>query len=279
MWDSPLTTGRDRDISALGARQLGLWLGLGPCSIQLSRPGQNMCIRADILLGVSQCTKFDLIYMYQYCFMIPEPDQTKSFGVCGLVQRQPNCVTSYDTHDVFRRTKETFGRIDLVVNNAGIVHEVQWEKCIDINLNGTIRGTQLGLEYLRKDNGGNGGVILNMASLAGIFPVNYTPVYCASKHAVIGYTRSWALHPDAVNNGVRLFCLCPSFVDTDMIKMDDKSKYIGPDLAQSVLDKYGVMSIDKITQEFLKAIEDETNNGESITITMKGVNNIPSPRP
>lgn len=181
--------------------------------------------------------------------------------------------------EVFRRTKETFGRIDLVVNNAGIVHEVQWEKCIDINLNGTIRGTQLGLEYLRRDNGGNGGVILNMASLAGIFPVNYTPVYCATKHAVIGYTRSWALHPDAVNNGVRLVCLCPSFVDTDMIKMDDKSKYIGPDLAQSVLDKHGVMSIDKITQEFLKAIGDETNNGVSIAITKEGVKNIPSPRP
>ncbi|XP_048733143.1 15-hydroxyprostaglandin dehydrogenase [NAD(+)]-like [Ostrea edulis] len=180
--------------------------------------------------------------------------------------------------ELFRKTKENLGSIDIVVNNAGIVHEKAWEKCIDINLNGTIRGTMLALEYLRKDMGGQGGLILNMSSLAGIFPVNYTPVYAASKHGVIGFTRSWANHPDVINNGVRLVCLCPAFVDTDMIKVE-KDRFQGEDLVQPVLDKFGVMSLDQITTEFMKAVQDEDNNGSVISVTMRGAKtlNLPSP--
>lgn len=49
------------------------------------------------------------------------------------------------------------------------------------------------------------------------------------------------MHPDVVNNGVRLVCICPAFVDTDMIKMDDDSKFVGTDLAQKVIEKFGIM--------------------------------------
>lgn len=49
------------------------------------------------------------------------------------------------------------------------------------------------------------------------------------------------VHPDVVKNGVRLVCLCPAFVDTDIIKLDDGSRVEGLELAQMMIDKYGIL--------------------------------------
>ncbi|OXB84145.1 UNVERIFIED_CONTAM: hypothetical protein H355_012263 [Colinus virginianus] len=74
----------------------------------------------------------------------------------------------------FKKVIEHFGRLDIVVNNAGVNNEKDWESTIQINLTSVIRGTYLGLEYMRKGNGGDGGVIINISSLAGenIFYIN-----------------------------------------------------------------------------------------------------------
>ncbi|XP_025901949.1 15-hydroxyprostaglandin dehydrogenase [NAD(+)] isoform X3 [Nothoprocta perdicaria] len=96
----------------------------------------------------------------------------------------------------FEKVIEHFGRLDIVVNNAGVNNEKDWESTIQINLTSVIRGTYLGLEYMRKGNGGDGGVIINISSLAGLMPAAFQPVYCATKHGVIGFTRSIA----SINN-------------------------------------------------------------------------------
>uniref|UniRef100_A0A8B8DR84 15-hydroxyprostaglandin dehydrogenase [NAD(+)] n=1 Tax=Crassostrea virginica TaxID=6565 RepID=A0A8B8DR84_CRAVI len=206
-------------------------------------------------------------------------EEFKSEFADNLISQPCDVTDKVQLTEVFRRTREIYGGVDLVVNNAGIMDESLWEKCIDVNIKGVIQGTKLGLEHLRKDKGGRGGLILNIASLTGIFPVNSAPVYAASKHGIVGYTRSLAVHPDVVKNGVRLVCLCPAFVDTDIIKLDDGSRVEGLELAQMMIDKYGIMSVDQVTEVFVKAIEDTNNNGDSIIITMKGANNIPIPRP
>jgi len=56
--------------------------------------------------------------------------------------------------------------------------------------NAVVRGTLLGLQYMGKDEGGNGGVVVNIASILGLAPLAGSPVYVATKHAVIGHTRS-----------------------------------------------------------------------------------------
>ncbi|XP_033369379.1 15-hydroxyprostaglandin dehydrogenase [NAD(+)] isoform X2 [Parus major] len=66
----------------------------------------------------------------------------------------------------FKKVIEHFGRLDIVVNNAGVNNEKDWESTIQTNLTSVIRGTYLGLEYMRKENGGDGGVIINISSLA-----------------------------------------------------------------------------------------------------------------
>ena len=59
--------------------------------------------------------------------------------------------------------------------------------------NAVVRGTLLGLQYMGKDEGGKGGVVVNIASIAGLTPSASFPVYVATKHAVVGLTRSFGV--------------------------------------------------------------------------------------
>jgi len=59
--------------------------------------------------------------------------------------------------------------------------------------NAVVRGTLLGLQYMGEDEGGKGGVVVNMASIAGLEPNDVFPLYVATKHAVIGLTRSFGV--------------------------------------------------------------------------------------
>ncbi|XP_078417693.1 15-hydroxyprostaglandin dehydrogenase [NAD(+)] isoform X2 [Cetorhinus maximus] len=69
----------------------------------------------------------------------------------------------------FKKTLDLFGSLDIVCNNAGVNNENNWEQTINVNLTSVIRGTYMALEYMSKENGGKGGVIVNMASLAVSF--------------------------------------------------------------------------------------------------------------
>ncbi|XP_039888277.1 15-hydroxyprostaglandin dehydrogenase [NAD(+)]-like isoform X2 [Simochromis diagramma] len=116
----------------------------------------------------------------------------------------------------FQSTVDTFGGIDIVCNNAGILNEKQWEKTVSVNVVGLIRVSYVALEYMNKLNGGKGGTIINVASVAGLTPVPSCPVYTATKHAVIGFTRAMATASSASGYGLCFNAVCPSLVKTDL---------------------------------------------------------------
>ncbi|XP_037401630.1 15-hydroxyprostaglandin dehydrogenase [NAD(+)]-like isoform X2 [Pygocentrus nattereri] len=94
--------------------------------------------------------------------------------------------------DAFQKILSKFGQVDIFCNNAGIINEKQWEKTVSINLCGVVRGTYLALEHMKKENGGQGGVIVNVASLAGLVPLAPTPIYTATKSGVVAFTQALA---------------------------------------------------------------------------------------
>jgi len=65
--------------------------------------------------------------------------------------------------------------------------------------NAVVRGTLLGLQYMGKDEGGKGGVVVNLSSIGGLVPFAGCPVYIATKHAVIGLTRSFGVSTEYCN--------------------------------------------------------------------------------
>ncbi|XP_013884031.1 15-hydroxyprostaglandin dehydrogenase [NAD(+)] [Austrofundulus limnaeus] len=172
----------------------------------------------------------------------------------------------------FKKTVETFGGIDIVCNNAGIVNESRWDKTISINLMSVIRATYIALEHMSKQSGGRGGAIINTASMAGLGPFTCCPAYTASKFGVVGFTRAMAGASKALGYGVRLNAVCPGFVQTDL--MDQIPEQLGPytvlgESVEQMKEKLGVLSTSDVAEAFLELLKDETKDGQALFVTPK----------
>ncbi len=107
--------------------------------------------------------------------------------------------------------------LDVLVNNAGVgggepvagSNVERWRRTVDTNLTGTYLVTRGALPFMR-----SGGRIVNLSSVLGRFGVPGYTAYCASKHAVIGFTRALAL--ELTPKQITVNALCPGWVDTEM---------------------------------------------------------------
>jgi NAD(P)-dependent dehydrogenase (short-subunit alcohol dehydrogenase family) len=123
---------------------------------------------------------------------------------------------------VVDRTVETFGRIDILVNNAGIHrgHLVvdfplgDWEEVFAVNMRGTFLCSQAVARQMIEQR--EGGCILNMASASAKKPDRKGGAYCASKSAIVGFTRVLAL--ELGEYGIRANAVLPGATDTKMLR-------------------------------------------------------------
>jgi len=123
--------------------------------------------------------------------------------------------------EVVRLTLERFGRLDTLVNNAGLVRFASVEDMsyadfrlqTEVMLNGTFLGCKAALPHMSKDGSG---AIINMASIAAISGMAAIPAYTAAKAGIIGMTRSIAIHCKEQGYRIRCNAIAPGGIETPM---------------------------------------------------------------
>ena len=129
---------------------------------------------------------------------------------------------SQNLKEAISKVIKEYGRVDILVNNAGIfdgqetfltTDEETFDKIINVNLKGVFLGTKYVLENMINNKSG---VIINIASVAGLRGGLGSPAYTASKHGIIGLTGDAAAKYGA--DGIRAVAICPGTIETSMTK-------------------------------------------------------------
>lgn len=159
---------------------------------------------------------------------------------------QANVAVSEDVQRYVNTAVETYGRIDVFFNNAGIIQkfsmlsdieESEFDRVMAVN----VKGVFLGLKYVLKvmERQGSGSII-NTASTAGIRSEHSVAAYSASKHAVVGFTKAAAL--EYVKKGIRVNAICPGGVQTALTasvpKMLEQSGYVPEEVSNMRMGRY-----------------------------------------
>ena len=184
----------------------------------------------------------------------------------------------------FETALERYGRFDIAFNNAGISGEDlfaddiafnnagisgedlfaddpgDWKRLIAIDLTAVIDATRFAVRALRRT--GAGGVIINTASLIGLWPMPSAPVYAAAKAGVVNFSRSLA-HL-AEESRIRVNTICPELVDTPM------ARALGEERLVELRRVGGILRPEAIAAGVLELIEDESRFGAVLQITSGG---------
>ncbi|KAI8991100.1 hypothetical protein BDF20DRAFT_831179 [Mycotypha africana] len=194
-------------------------------------------------------------------------------------------VTKYeDNLALFKLADTEFGKVDHALLGAGIATNANSNftalddhletNIFDVNVTGLIKGTKVALLYMAKRGGGS---IVHIASVAGFYSSPGLSSYSASKHAVVGYTRSFQLMPHICN--VRVNALCPYWVETDLIRSVSNATAEDDLLYADIVKNSPRTPMSTVIDAFFTLITDESRNTQTLMALPDGLEIMTPPVP
>jgi len=172
-----------------------------------------------------------------------------------------------DNAEMVKKTIEKYGKIDILINNAGISMRSMFEDCdlnviktlMDINFYGTVYATKYALPYIKATKGS----IVGVSSIAGYRGLPVRSGYSASKFAMNGFLE--ALRTELLHTGVHVLTACPGFTASNIrvasLGADGSSK------GDSMRDEGNMMSSEEVADRILKAVK---NRDRGMILTLQG---------
>jgi len=153
-------------------------------------------------------------------------DGSRVAAESGADFAQHDVANGGDWKRVMDHVADRYGRLDVLVNNAGIVSgqsidETQletWNRVFAVNVTGVMLGTRFAIEQMRANPDESGGSIINLAPATSFAGFGADAAYTASKHALVGLTRSAAAHAAQEGWGIRINSLHPGPTDTALFR-------------------------------------------------------------
>jgi len=167
-----------------------------------------------------------------------------------------------DWEKIWSHAEDTFGdKVQILVNNAGVNPVRGWKMCMDIMIYGVMIGSFMARDKMGKTKGGQGGRVVNIASMAGLLSglgkfdeLGYT----VSKWGTVSFTRSYAkcARPKPwEDDQIKAYALCPWFADTDLVKETTEIEKIEKKT------KMRVLTVEDVGNAFEQALEADDNGG------------------
>jgi NAD(P)-dependent dehydrogenase (short-subunit alcohol dehydrogenase family) len=196
-------------------------------------------------------------------------------GVPSSIFIKCDVSNSDDLAAAFEKHVHTYGGLDICINCAGIANKTlvyddisdgirTWRHAINVNFVAVIDGTRIASQLMRSLK--KPGVIINIGSAAGLYPMYADPIYSGTKGGVVLFTRSLA---PLKRHGVRVNVLCPEFVQTNMAEQ----------INQKIVEATGgFLKMQEIIDGAFELIKDESKAGACLWITKrKGMEYWPTP--
>uniref|UniRef100_A0A2H1VH14 SFRICE_007947 n=1 Tax=Spodoptera frugiperda TaxID=7108 RepID=A0A2H1VH14_SPOFR len=171
------------------------------------------------------------------------------------VSKEEDIVSAWDS------VLAQFKQIDVIVNNAGIMVDAPnvWRTASDVNWQGLVSFTLKGISHMKKDEGGAGGTIMNIASTVAFMKLGAFPIYSGSKMAVLHFSQCIAMPPFFEITGVRVVTLCLGPTDTALLEN------LGP---KAYDPRVGQLMIDVIESQKHKVVYQKPESAVKVLVEM-----------
>lgn len=180
--------------------------------------------------------------------------EQNGFGENRLRFRECDVRDAVALENTLQEAKEWKGRLDIIVNSAGIFNKQDYRArtAIQTKLCAIMDTYYMGTELMSNKKGGNGGVIVTIGATCGLRIEKGMPAFhTACETGVVAFTRAVALNSAGDDNGIRINCICPTSVETKNAKYNWDRR----PSTQAHVDQIGTVGIDEVVKAFVQVLD------------------------